>query len=988
MRAAIKLLLWLAIVWVAAAQWVDAQDLAADWFTFAVTALKPESSFGFTLVVLLASLGATAPLALALFVPVRANWREARFEHGYPDKPLRILLRLSRWRLLSSILWLALCLLVALRISPSLLAGVSPPTPFAWQAADWHDAWIGASSVTVVAIVIGWGVLAFMARLSADWRGFCRYHVKVQPVFEIYWRALVFGLLPVMAHSATQLSGLWHSTISVAFVTAFTLTALLAQSAVLVLERMRDRRLTTVEQAPGAIYQAPYVQAMAFLGQYSTRPPVARVETPSVAPVAQPAAPAAAHDAVTDSTLSANYEGPRTDVSAADLARMDADSASVGTGDEVSTDRATANGDDHVFVAPDSDIQPEPLDSSRIWWILRAGVVVSAAASVVITFAAIWQLWLLPSGEETLALARSAHIHVRKTDNSPASLLGSRFDYSLNTKLENVSPHFVNAVVASEDHRFFEHGSFYKLAKFAEAGVLCAARKVNIFSSAKACAGNSTIPQQLARNLLLSEKRSIVRKLKELLWAIKMEWSLSKDTILELYLNRLYLGRGNFGVELGSRYYFEKSSADLTLYESALLAAAVKRPGWNWRDNREAAFDRARIILALMRRHGYAPEDARLADSFKPRVGQRPPSKPYLGHLWQWLRPQIVSVLKDLPNGDYKIVTSLNAEVEIYAERHLSQVVRAYASRGKPVTQGAVVVMRPDGQVLAMAGGVGKTIKARGLNRAKRTKGLHSRPPASSFKPFVYLAALEKGLSPESDINASPVNIPMPAPQPPYRPRNHDGKTYGEVTLRDGLVKSINTAAVNLLYEHVGFERLFDVVRRLGIDASQFPEQWGVALGAASVSLVEMTGAYAAFANGGVSAQPHALMAVTTADGKIVWKRKTPSTKRRFRRDDIEDMNAMLSAVLAEGTGRRAIDKLPKTMDVAGKTGTGDSFTDAWFVGYTPDVIIGVWMGNDRPRSMPGLYGGTGPAQVFNRIARDLVAYTNVMDVSATFPRQ
>ena len=130
--------------------------------------------------------------------------------------------------------------------------------------------------------------------------------------------------------------------------------------------------------------------------------------------------------------------------------------------------------------------------------------------------------------------------------------------------------------------------------------MLCAARKVNIFSSAKACAGNSTIPQQLARNLLLSEKRSIVRKLKELLWAIKMEWSLSKDTILELYLNRLYLGRGNFGVELGSRYYFEKSSADLTLYESALLAAAVKRPGWNWRDNREAAFDRARIILALI----------------------------------------------------------------------------------------------------------------------------------------------------------------------------------------------------------------------------------------------------------------------------------------------------------------------------------------------------------------------------------------------------
>ncbi len=969
MRAAIKLLLWLAIVWVVAAQWVDAQDLAADWLTSTVSVLSPASSFGFTLVVMLASFGATTPVALALFVPVRANWSEARFEHGYPDKPLRILLRMSRWRLLFSILWLALCLLVALRTTPSLVVGVSPLKPFDWQPADWHDAWIGASIVTVIAVVIGWGALAFMARLSADWRGFCRYHVKVQPVFEIYWRALVFGLLPVMAHSATQLGSAWHATICGSFAIAFTVTALLAQSAVLVLERLRDRRLASFEQVPGSIYQAPYAQAMEFLARYSTRPPVTLAGEPSI---------------------SANDQSGAIEETefAGDLARMDSESSAVEGVTNDSTEPATRSGvGDGLFEALHSDIQPEPPDSSRIWWFLRAGAVVGAAASVVVAIAAIWQLWLLPSGEETLALARSAHIHVRKTESSPATLLGSRFDYSLNTKLENVSPHFVNAVVASEDHRFFEHGAFYKLAKFAEAGVLCAARKVNIFSSFKACAGNSTIPQQLARNLLLSEKRSIVRKLKELLWAVKMEWSLSKETILELYINRLYLGRGNYGVELGSRYYFEKSSANLTLYESALLAAAVKRPGWNWLDNREAAFDRARIILALMRRHGYAPQDARLADSFKPRVGRRPPSKPYLGHLWQWLRPQIASVLKDLPDGDYKVVTSLNAEVEIYAERHLTQVVRAHASRGKPVTQGAVVVMRPDGQVLAMVGGVGKTVKARGLNRAKRTKGLHSRPPASSFKPFVYLAALEKGLSPESNIDASPVNIPMPAPQPPYRPRNHDGKTYGAVTLHDGLVKSINTAAVNLLHDQVGFERLFDIVRRLGIDASQFPQQWGVALGAASVSLIEMTGAYAAFANGGVSAQPHALMAVTTADGKIVWKRKTPSTKRRFRRDDIGDMNTMLSAVLTEGTGRRAITKLPKTMDVAGKTGTGDSFTDAWFVGYTPDVIIGVWMGNDRPRSMPGLYGGTGPAQVFNRIARDLVAYTEVMDINAKFPR-
>ncbi|MBT6274647.1 MAG: hypothetical protein HOI95_10995 [Chromatiales bacterium] len=624
------------------------------------------------------------------------------------------------------------------------------------------------------------------------------------------------------------------------------------------------------------------------------------------------------------------------------------------------------------------------------WRLAKNAAIACCCVGILLTGLTGWQWFSLPSTAETLQLARSAHIHLRKSGAGPlvkVALLGTRYDYSLNTSIDNVSSHFVNAIVASEDHRFYEHGSLYKLAKFAEAGILCVLRKLNVFSSARACAGNSTISQQLARNLFLSEKRSVVRKLKELLWAIKMEAGLDKKTILELYLNRLYLGRGNFGVELAARSYFLKSARSLTLYEAAFLAAAVKRPGWNWHENREGATRRAELIVALMRRHGYAKPGTRFPSaSFQPVMGKRPPHKPYLGHLWQWIRPEVNKVMAAMPDGDYKVLTTLNAEIEVYVERALGEEVARLRAGGVAVSQGAVVAMRPNGEVLAMVGGVGSTLRARGFNRAKRTSGLHTRPPASSFKPFVYLAALEKGMQPESLIDASPVAIAMPAPQKTYAPSNYDGKRYGMISMRDGLVKSINTAAVNLLHDEIGFDRLFDVLRRAGVDVSEFKRQWGVALGSNGVPLIEMVGAYGVFANGGNAVVPHAFSAITTADGKTLWQRSSRRMERVFSRDDIRALNGMLEDVVREGTATRARRKIPDSIVVAGKTGTGDAFVDAWFVGYTPDLVIGVWMGNDTPRRMPGLFGGVGPARVFNRVLSNLVSLTDVIETGVKFP--
>ena len=266
--------------------------------------------------------------------------------------------------------------------------------------------------------------------------------------------------------------------------------------------------------------------------------------------------------------------------------------------------------------------------------------------------AGVW--WNLPDAEQTRLIARSAHIHVSKRTVGEETgragielkLVGNRFDYSLNTSLENVSPHFLNAVIASEDRRFrepeFSYRLAYMLGKFVQAAITCFAIRP-VFEGI-GCRGNSTLPQQLARNLLLGEYRSRIRKVIELIWAIKMEYGLTKDEILELYVNRLFLGSGNYGVEMAARDYFGKSAAHLTRAEAAYLAAAIKKPRWNWRQDRPGALKRGRLILELMKRgrlilelmkrEGYASPRDELPGNFAPTRGQRRLHKPYLGHLW------------------------------------------------------------------------------------------------------------------------------------------------------------------------------------------------------------------------------------------------------------------------------------------------------------------------------------------------------------------
>ncbi|NKC15136.1 MAG: hypothetical protein GKR94_23975 [Gammaproteobacteria bacterium] len=1015
LRAALKALIYSALVWVIAAEWDgghSAAEAAASWVAALLAPGPPAGLVGVCAIIV--ALYSAAVLLLNVPVPLERSLGPLR--HPFPAQPLRIRLRLWPSRFLAVFLLWSLTLVVALRVLPDLVDAGAVSVPEWAEITDWTDAWLFYGALHGAAALVTWSALAGVGRLLAQssparW-GFMHYHARRQPLAGCVLRLLLIMHWPLASFTATHLGHPWHVYLIVSALTGVFLAAMAAMVITLWIERSRDRWLVSLGAHEYAIRECtvhflhpdagpPYEPG----GRLMPEPVTLEVPSQQAAPSAQegagvvaapagdapvapgpglgnepaptddPAPPDAEFDPVVGRTLDAALAcRERGECARARLLLRQV----IATGGQAERERAEAI----MRVLPGR------------WRALQYTALALAAACVAGFTVLVWQWFALPSTADTLQLASAAHVHVRKSGTgaqSKVDLLGTRYDYSLNTSLANISPHFVNAVIASEDHRFYEHGVFYKLAKFTEAGLLCALRKLNVFSSARvfsssrACAGNSTIPQQLARNLLLSEKRSVTRKLTELLWAIKMESGLAKKEILALYMNRLYLGRGNFGVELAARTYFQKPAKDLTLYEAAYLAAAVKRPGWNWHQDRAGAQQRAELIVALMRRHGYAAAGAKMPRPFKPRYGKRPPNKPYLGHLWQWIKPEVTAVLKELPPGDYKVLTTLNAEVEIYAERALRSELRRLRARGVAVSQAAAVVMRPSGAVLAMVGGVGNNVRARGINRAKRTAGLHTRPPASAFKPFVYLAALERDLRPTSRIDARPVSIDMPAPQPPYAPNNHDGKDYGYITMREGLVNSINTAAVNLLHGTIGFDRLFDVLMRLGVDISYFKRQWGVALGANGVPLVEMVGAYAVFANGGRAVTPHAFARITRADGGTVWRRERPPAGRQFAAGDIAAMNEMLVAVVGEGTATRARHKLPKALLIAGKTGTGDAFVDAWFVGYSPDLVIGIWMGNDTPRTMHGLFGGVGPARAFNRLMSDIVEYTDVVQPGLTF---
>jgi penicillin-binding protein 1A len=517
------------------------------------------------------------------------------------------------------------------------------------------------------------------------------------------------------------------------------------------------------------------------------------------------------------------------------------------------------------------------------------------------------------------------------------------------------------AVIATEDRRFYQHFGM-DLVGFARAMVanLRAGRVVQ---------GGSTITQQLAKNLFLTPERTMLRKARELMLALWLEARLSKDDILTLYLNRVYLGAGAYGVEAAAQRYFGKSARQVTLAEAVMLAGLLKAPSRYAPTNDLArARSRAGQVLENMVAAGYLTDRQAAAARRAPARLARGPGTRGSQYFVDWVRERLPRLVGGR-NDDLIVLTTLDPKLQRAAEAALTRVLARHGKR-REVGQGALVALDLHGAVRAMVGG--RSYAASQFNRAVQAR----RQPGSAFKPFVYLAALEAGLGPDTVMLDAPVTLEG------WRPRNFSKKSEGPMTLRDALAKSINTVTVRL-YARIGREKVVGAARRLGIVSPIGPHP-SLSLGASEVTLIELTSAYAPFANGGYGVIPHGVVEVRTRAGKILYRRDRSGVGRVIARGDAARMNAMLREAVTAGTGRGArLDG----RDVAGKTGTSQKYRDAWFIGYTADYVAGVWLGNDNDAPTKRLTGGQLPASLWRDFMQRASAGLPARPLAAAAPR-
>ena len=538
----------------------------------------------------------------------------------------------------------------------------------------------------------------------------------------------------------------------------------------------------------------------------------------------------------------------------------------------------------------------------------------------------------LPDTSRLASGERRPSVTVFAEDDSPIGSFGDLFGQPLS--LREMSPYLPKAVIATEDRRFYSHFGVDPI------GILRAA--LANYRAGQLVQGGSTITQQLAKILFLSPERSFGRKIRELLLALWLEHRFSKDQILEIYLNRVYLGAGAYGVDAAADRYFGKSAAKLTLFESAVIAGLLKAPSrLNPARDRTAAAGRAVEVLAAMVEAGFISE-ADSAAAEKRGLAPAPNGRPGSRYFADWVAEQILE-FAGAGQRDLLVRTTLDPRLQALAERAVADVLARHGAKDA-VGQGALVAISTDGAVRAMVGG--SDYGRSQFNRATQAQ----RQPGSAFKPFVYLAGLEAGLRPENRFVDAPIRIGA------WRPQNYLNRYQGEMSLATALAQSVNTVAVQVA-EHAGIARVIATANRLGI-ASELARDASLALGTSEVNLLELVSAYAPFANGGTGVLAYGISEIWDSDGKPLYRRAGSGPGPVVAPELAGAMNEMLAGVIARGTGRSAA--LPRP--AAGKTGTTQEYRDAWFIGYTADLVAGVWFGNDDNTPMNKVTGGTLPA--------------------------
>ncbi len=514
-----------------------------------------------------------------------------------------------------------------------------------------------------------------------------------------------------------------------------------------------------------------------------------------------------------------------------------------------------------------------------------------------------------------------------------------------------VSPHLKNAVVATEDKRFYRHFGI------SPRGILSAMR-INMRAGRSPLSGNggSTITQQVAKRVYFSDLRSMERKIKEVPMSIAMEIKYTKDEILSIYLNRAYLGAGSYGFEAASQRYFAKSARNVSVAEAAMLAGLLKAPSkYAPTRNMGRAQDRANLIVGLMNDQGYLTRGEALSARNNPAKLSAVAEKRAGGYFADWIMESGPDFIIKDTTEDIVIRTTFDERVQKAAEQALDFVFENKVKAGSKA-QAAIVVMSRDGAVRAIVGGRNLGI-AGGFNRA--TQAL--RQTGSSFKPFVYAAALANGFHYDSIVIDEPYTINVPG-SGPYTPKNYTRKFSGPITFTEALTGSVNVAAVKIS-ESIGREKVRVLAQDFGIE-HKIAKGPALALGASEATLLEMTGAYAGILNLGVSAKPYGVMSLTIQGDTtpLMGKSNDGSGKRVISEKAAAELMYMMYKVVEEGTGRRA---RIEGREVAGKTGTTQGARDAWFIGFTADYVTGIWMGNDNNAKLTGVTGGGLPADIW-----------------------
>lgn len=583
------------------------------------------------------------------------------------------------------------------------------------------------------------------------------------------------------------------------------------------------------------------------------------------------------------------------------------------------------------------------LRSRKLWMRL---VSVGFTLALIGLLVLLWFASELPDLDQLESYDRPPGIRVYDTaDNligSYGHVVGKYITY------DELPKHLVQALLSTEDRRFFEHDGVDPFG-------IARAMYHNIMAGG-VVQGGSTITQQLAKNTFLTPARTLKRKIQELMLSLWIENHFSKEKIIEIYFNRVYLGAGNYGVDAASYHYFDKSATELTLEESALLVGLLKAPSrYAPTRDRELSLKRTKQVILNMK-------DAKMLNdraaseaiaSFDQSISLKASTGNGERYFADWVVDRIPFVVGQV-DGDLKVYTTLNPRLQITAEETVTRYLEEEGVK-KDVSQAALLMMAPDGAIKAMIGG--KNYNESQFNRVTQAK----RQPGSAFKLFVYLAALDWGYTPNSWVVDQPVRYGG------WSPRNYNGRYLGDIRLREAFFRSINTVSVQLA-KQVGVDAVIDMARRLGVEEPLSPNL-SIALGTSEITVLELVGAYGHLANNGKITEPYAIRKITHQEkGEVIYERTGREIEDGYalRGNVTRMMNDLMTDTVAFGTGRGANFGRP----AAGKTGTSQNSRDAWFIGFTPQYTTGVWVGNDDNSPTKKVTGGAMPAQIWRDVMR------------------